>query len=137
MASAEKRLESIVSNLANLNVNGFKRHGAATRSFDAVLRGQTRRQVTTKTTIDFQQGTLRPTGNTYDLALAGKGFFVLETIPSDLAGVGYYDLPIPAVPSLAGMQLHAQAIWGWSPGICSPTSIGWSSSPGLSFVLQP
>ena len=79
MASAEKRLESIVSNLANLNVNGFKRHGAATRSFDAVLRGQTRRQVTTKTTIDFQQGTLRPTGNTYDLALAGKGFFVLET----------------------------------------------------------
>lgn len=79
MASAEKRLESIVSNLANLNVNGFKRHGASTRSFDAVLRGQTTRQVATKTTIDFQQGTLRPSGNTYDLALAGKGFFVVET----------------------------------------------------------
>lgn len=65
------------------------------------------------------------------------GFFVLETMPSDLAGVGRYDLPIPAVPSLAGMQLHAQAIWGWSPAVCAPTSIGWSSSAGLSFVLQP
>ena len=79
MASAEKRLESIVSNLANLNVNGFKRRGSSTESFDAVLRGVTRRQVTTRTSIDFQQGTLRPTGNAYDLALAGQGFFAVET----------------------------------------------------------
>lgn len=79
MASAEKRLESIVSNLANLNVNGFKRHGSSTESFDAVLRGVSRRQVTTRTSIDFQQGTLRPTGNDYDLALAGQGFFSIET----------------------------------------------------------
>lgn len=79
MASAEKRLESIVSNLANLNVNGFKRRGSSTESFDAVLRGVSRRQVTTRTSVDFQQGTLRPTGNAYDLALAGQGFFVVET----------------------------------------------------------
>jgi len=79
MSTAEQRLDSIVANLANLNVNGFKRHGASTESFDTVLRGATRRQVATRTSIDFQQGTLRSTGNTYDLALAGEGFFVVET----------------------------------------------------------
>ena len=67
----------------------------------------------------------------------GAGFFVLETIPSDASGIGSYDLAIPPMPSLSGMQLHAQAIWGWSPSVCSPSTVGWSSSPGLTFVLQP
>ena len=65
------------------------------------------------------------------------GFFVLVSMPSDVSGVGSYDLAIPPMPSLAGMQLHAQAIWGWDPTTCAPSTIGWSSSAGLSFVLQP
>jgi glucose/arabinose dehydrogenase len=65
------------------------------------------------------------------------GLFVLQSMTSDVAGVGSYDLAIPPMPSLSGMQLHAQAIWGWSLAVCSPSTIGWSSSPGLTFVLQP
>ena len=65
------------------------------------------------------------------------GFFVLLTMASDGGGTGTFSLPIPPTPSLAGMQLQAQAVWAWDPAVCSPTSIGWSSSSGLSFTLQP
>jgi glucose/arabinose dehydrogenase len=65
------------------------------------------------------------------------GFFVIVAMASDAGGVGRYALPIPPTAALAGMQLHAQAIWGWSPAQCTPSAIGWSSSAGLSFTIQP
>jgi flagellar basal-body rod protein FlgF len=78
LGSAEKRLESIASNLANVSANGFKRTSTATRSFDAVLRGQAERQIASQRVIDYGQGTLRSTGEAYDLALFGSGFFAVE-----------------------------------------------------------
>lgn len=65
------------------------------------------------------------------------GFFVVDTMASDASGLGSYDLPLPPTPILAGLQLHTQAVWAWPSATCSPSSIGWSSSAGLSFTLQP
>ena len=77
--SAERELESISANLANLQTTGFKRQGTATESFDKVLRGRMNRQVQTRRTTDFTQGEFEPTGRHTDLALRGEGFFAVET----------------------------------------------------------
>jgi flagellar basal-body rod protein FlgF len=79
MAAAEKRLESIATNLANVSVHGYKRRGTATESFDRALAGSVERHVRTRTRIDYAQGALESTGEPFDLALAGAGFFALET----------------------------------------------------------
>ena len=78
MNAAERRLDAVTSNLANINASGFKRRGTAMASFDAVLRGQSQRQIGMRQTIDDVQGTLQPTENPYDLALVGQGFFAVE-----------------------------------------------------------
>ena len=78
MTSAEKRLEVIASNLANLGTNGFKRTSTSSASFDALLEGRVVRGVASSRGIDFAQGPLRATGEPYDLALHGEGFFAVE-----------------------------------------------------------
>lgn len=77
--SAEKQMESITANLANLKTVGYKRQGTATQSFDEVLRGSLQRQVHTHRTTDFSQGLLDHDANPTDLALVGEGFFAVET----------------------------------------------------------
>ncbi len=62
---------------------------------------------------------------------------LLETMFSESAGTGSFAFPIPPSPTLVGVTLHAQAIWIWSPAVCTPSPFGWSSSPGLTFTLQP
>lgn len=79
MSASERGLDTIASNLANLSVTGYKRQGTATQSFDVVMRNRLERQITSQTTLDFAQGELVPTGNPYDLALNGPGFFTIET----------------------------------------------------------
>jgi flagellar basal body rod protein FlgG len=79
MHSAERRMEAIASNLANMGVHGFKRRSQATNAFDVVLRGQLQRQVGTRTVVDHGQGTLVQSDGQFDLALAGAGFFAVET----------------------------------------------------------
>jgi flagellar basal-body rod protein FlgF len=78
LTTAEKRLEAIASNLANLGTNGFKRTSTASASFDALLEGRVARGVASSRTLDFSQGALRATAEPYDLALHGEGFFAVE-----------------------------------------------------------
>lgn len=85
MTAAEKRLDVIAGNLANLSVNGYKRRSTATASFEAALAGRVERHIATRTTVDWSQGSLEATGNDLDLALYGKGFLAVETP----AGEGY------------------------------------------------
>ncbi len=66
-----------------------------------------------------------------------SAFLVLLTMASDVSGIGSFGFPIPPSPPLAGMNLNAQAVWLWSPAVCTPSPFGWSSSPGLSITLQP
>lgn len=84
MRSAEKRLETIAANLANVDSNGFKKTTATVREFERVLRGRVEREISTKLQYNFAQGALRQTGETYDLALAGEGFFAVEGAQGEL-----------------------------------------------------
>ena len=79
MGAAERRLDAIAGNLANLEVHGFKRSGSATSAFDAELHGRRERHLATRAVRDFGQGALETTGNPLDLALTGAGFFAIET----------------------------------------------------------
>lgn len=66
-----------------------------------------------------------------------SSLLLLATMISDNTGVGSFAFPIPPSPSLIGASLHTQALWLWSPAVCTPSPFGWSSSSGLTFTLQP
>jgi flagellar basal-body rod protein FlgF len=84
MRSAEKRLEVIASNLANVDSNGFKRSSASSREFARVLNGRIERELSTTLQYSFAQGALRQTSETYDFALSGDGFFAVEGSQGEL-----------------------------------------------------
>ncbi len=81
-----QRYESITNNLANASTVGYKRRSG---TFEEALNQQIAGQeaaggIQQKTGIDMTQGSLTSTGNTLDLALDGKGFFVVETPDGEL-----------------------------------------------------
>ena len=94
MFNEQQRLDVISNNMANSATVGFKKEGASSPSFDKVLTikirdksedwqkraiGEMRLGVKIgETYTDYSQGSLRETGNTYDLALEGEGFFVVN-----------------------------------------------------------
>ncbi len=78
-------LDTTTNNLANMNTAGYKRK---VNDFSRVLmrhltKGskfpQTGGEILTHDSIDFSQGMLSNTKRKLDIALQGKGFFVLET----------------------------------------------------------
>ena len=64
----ERKLEAVSNNLANAETNGFKKDRV---SFDDKFKAQMNK--------DFSQGDMVTTGNPFDLALVGQGFFKIET----------------------------------------------------------
>ena len=94
MINEQHRMDVLTNNLANASTVGYKKEGATSQAFDEVL------AVKIKDTTDsskvrplgnislgvkigenytnFSQGSLRETGNTYDIALSGNGFFSIE-----------------------------------------------------------
>lgn len=85
----------MTNNLANASTVGFKKEGSTSQSFDDVLTlkikdasvGLSNVQRTGirnpgvkigENYVDYTQGSFRETGNTYDLALSGDGFFAIE-----------------------------------------------------------
>jgi flagellar basal-body rod protein FlgF len=79
MRSCERRLEAISSNLANIGTIGYKRQSSVTRAFELERSDRREMQVVTQFATDFRQGEIERTGGTYDLAIDGDGFFVVET----------------------------------------------------------
>ncbi len=82
IAGARKltQLDFVANNVANSSTPGFKSEhlyyamkGRAAQENSLVDLGQT------ATTIDFSQGTLNRTGNKFDLAIEGGGFFTIQT----------------------------------------------------------
>ena len=79
------RMEVIANNLANINSTGFKRDRVFIRmltdSTTALAEGAGGELAGVETTkvIDFAEGSLHQTGNPFDLAIQGSGFFVLDT----------------------------------------------------------
>lgn len=96
MVNEQKRLDVISNNMANSDTTGFKKEKVTSQSFDDELTlrihnnnlysplnyriGNMNLGVKIGETYhDFSQGSLRETGNTYELALSGDGFFTIQT----------------------------------------------------------
>ena len=95
MTNEQNRMDIMTNNLANASTVGFKKEGATSQSFDDVLTVKIKDTSVgfdnvQRTGIrnpgvkigenytDYSQGSFRVTGNTYDLALSGEGFFAIE-----------------------------------------------------------
>lgn len=94
MLNQQYRLDTITNNLANASTTGYKREGSTSRAFDDVLAikvkdssvGYINQRIGKMSLgvkigenyIDYTQGSLIETENTYDLALEGKGFFSIS-----------------------------------------------------------
>ncbi|MEO6990571.1 MAG: flagellar hook-basal body complex protein [Candidatus Baltobacteraceae bacterium] len=74
MAAEQANLDIVAANLANADVAGFK---AATATF-ATLGGGSLGTALTGTHAIFTQGKLMRTGGPFDVAIQGRGFFVVE-----------------------------------------------------------
>lgn len=94
MINEQNRMDVLTNNLANAATVGFKKEGATSQSFDQVLAykikdtteaGQARPLGRMSLGVkigenytDYSQGSLRETGNAYDMAISGTGFFNVE-----------------------------------------------------------
>lgn len=95
LVNEQNRMDIMTNNLANATTVGFKKEGATSQAFDDVLAVKLKdesvglsnvQRIGTNTPgvkigenyTDYTQGSFRITGNTYDLALSGDGFFAIE-----------------------------------------------------------
>ncbi len=94
MVNQMARLDVITNNLANSNTTAFKKEGSTSQAFDSVyavkINDSSVNYVTQgignlslgvkvgETYTDYSDGNLQETGNTYDVALGGNGFFAIS-----------------------------------------------------------
>lgn len=95
MRNEEKRMDILTNNLANANTTGYKKEGSVSQEFSDVLGLKIKditetpnlpRRVGTlnlgvklgETYVDWSEGPMKGTSETYDLALSGRGFFTIE-----------------------------------------------------------
>lgn len=93
LRNQEYRLDTLTNNLANSATTGYKKEGTTTESFEDLMmsklkdgsEGYIDREIG-KVTLgvkigenytDYEQGSLKETGNYFDLAISGRGFFEL------------------------------------------------------------
>ena len=103
MATEQKRLDVIANNLANAATVGYKKEGVTSQSFDEVLtiKIKDKSEPNLERSIgamslgvkigevytDYSNGSLRMTGNEFDIALEGDGFFQMSV--TDNQGVSH------------------------------------------------
>lgn len=73
LLAANKNMERISSNLANLNTIGFKKEGL----FSEILRSAGNSEI--RSSVDSSQGDIYETKNPLDLAIVGDGMFTIKT----------------------------------------------------------
>ena len=96
MLNEQNRMDVLTNNLANTATIGFKKEGSTSQGFDSVLAYRIKDLEGSGTWnnanigigtpgvkigenyVDWSQGAFRETGNTFDLALSGSGFFNIE-----------------------------------------------------------
>ncbi len=79
MRTAERQMEAITSNLANVGTTAYKRRTVAVGGFGDTLAKQTYPQARPVGRTDHTQGILEETSNPYHLAMQGPGFFAVDT----------------------------------------------------------
>lgn len=70
--------EVVANNLANLNTAGFKKDKLFFHAFQDQVNGQQMRGTETNQMINIAPGEFKQTGNPFDLAIEGNGFFEVE-----------------------------------------------------------
>ncbi len=95
MVNEQNRMDVMTNNLANADTVGYRKEGATSQSFDDVLTVKIKDRSVGLSNVqrtgirnpgvkigedytDYTQGSFRETGNVYDLALSGEGFFAVE-----------------------------------------------------------
>lgn len=95
MVNEQNRMDVMTNNLANASTVGFKKEGTTSQAFSDVLTVKLKDESVGLSNVqriginnpgvkigenytDYTQGSFRVTGNTYDLALSGSGFFEIE-----------------------------------------------------------
>ena len=95
MINEQHRMDVLTNNLANANTNGYKKEGATSQSFNDQLALKIKDYTDAPFTarrlgvinpgvkigegyVDWTEGPMRETGNTFDLAIGGYGFFGIE-----------------------------------------------------------
>jgi flagellar basal-body rod protein FlgF len=78
LRASEKRMEAVAHNLANVDTTAYKRQGTAAHSFKVPTAEGAKKGLRTEITVDWSQGNLDRTGNPYDMALFGEGFFAVD-----------------------------------------------------------
>ena len=95
MINEQHRMDTLTNNLANADTVGFKKEGATSQAFGDLLAVKIKDASVGRNIVqpigynnpgvkigenytDFTQGSFRVTDNTYDLAIGGNGFFVIE-----------------------------------------------------------
>lgn len=95
MLNEQYRMDILSNNLANADTTGFKKEGSTSQSYSEVMAVKIKDTTENpnvpqklgnmslgvkigETYTDFSQGSLKDTGNTYDLSLSGDGFFNIE-----------------------------------------------------------
>ncbi len=110
MINEQHRMDVLTNNLANANTNGYKKEGATAQSFKDQLALKIKDYTDAPHTVrglgiinpgvkigegyvDWTEGPLRETNNTFDLAIGGDGFFAIDytnkakNIQRDTAGI--------------------------------------------------
>ncbi|NLL79482.1 MAG: flagellar basal-body rod protein FlgF [Clostridiales bacterium] len=95
MINEQNRMDIMTNNLANANTVGFKKEGSTSQAFDDVLALKIKDTSESpncakklgsmsmgvkigENYTDYGQGSFRETGNVFDVAIAGNGFFAIE-----------------------------------------------------------
>jgi flagellar basal-body rod protein FlgG len=95
MINEQHRMDVLTNNLANANTNGYKKEGATAQSFKDQLALKIRDVTDAPFTarglgiinpgvkigegyVDWSEGPMKETGNTFDMAIGGSGFFAIE-----------------------------------------------------------
>jgi len=95
MINEQHRMDVLTNNLANANTNGYKKEGATSQSFSDQLALKIKDYTDAPFTarglgiinpgvkigegyVDWTEGPMKETGNTFDLAIGGYGFFGIE-----------------------------------------------------------
>ena len=133
MEGQQTKLDTIANNLANVGTNGYKRAGVVFEDLmyqnlrPAGAASSEQSQLPTglqvglgsraaATTRNFNQGSLQQTGNSFDLAIKGQGFFQIQ-LPDGTTGYtrdGSFQVD-------ANGQLVTSAGYAVQPGITIPS----------------
>ena len=95
MINEQRRMDVLTNNLANANTNGYKKEGLTARAFSDQLALKIKDYTDAPNTarglgiinpgvkigesyVDWSEGPMKETKNTFDFAIGGRGFFAVE-----------------------------------------------------------